>query len=148
MKNKIVLVIICIICFSVLNAQVPSKMSYQAVVRNNSNQLVSNQLVGMRISILQGSINGSAVYVETHSPQSNPNGLVSIEIGGGNSVTGSFATINWTNGPYFVKTETDPTGGSSYTISGTSQLLSVPYAMHSKTSDDAKRAKSLMYSGY
>lgn len=148
MKNKIVLVIICIICFSVLNAQMPNKMSYQAVVRNAGNQLVVNQNVGMRISILQGSISGTAVFVETHSPLTNLNGLVTLEVGGGNPVTGTFATINWANGPYFIKTETDPLGGSSYAISGTSQLLSVPYAMHSKTSDDAKRAKSLMYSGF
>jgi hypothetical protein len=68
------------------------------------------------------------------TPTSNANGLVSLEIGGGTVVSGNMATINWANGPYFIKTETDPTGGSSYTITGTSQLLSAPYALYAKTS--------------
>ena len=114
--------------------QVPEKMSYQAVVRNTTNNLVTNQPVGMQISILQGSATGTAVYVETQTPTSNANGLVSLEIGGGTIVSGNMATINWANGPYFIKTETDPTGGSSYTITGTSQLLSAPYALYAKTS--------------
>jgi hypothetical protein len=116
-------------------AQSPDKMSYQAVIRNSSNALVTNQPVGMRISILQGSSSGDAVYVETHSPTTNANGLASIEIGGGIVVSGTFSTINWANGPYFVKTETDPAGGTSYSIMGTSQLLSVPYALHAKNTD-------------
>ncbi|MFN5627818.1 MAG: hypothetical protein ACK48W_00905, partial [Bacteroidota bacterium] len=97
-------------------------MSYQAVIRDNSNALVTNQVVGMQISILQGSANGTAVYTETQTPTTNTNGLASIEIGSGNLVSGNFATINWANGPYFIKTETDPTGSTNYTITGTSQL--------------------------
>ncbi len=117
--------------FTFTFAQAPSKMSYQAVIRNSSNALVSNQPVGMRISILQGTANGTSVYVETQIPTTNDNGLVSIEIGGGSVVSGTFASINWANGPYFIKTETDPSGGTSYSITGTSQLLSVPYVFFS-----------------
>ncbi|MBS3777170.1 MAG: hypothetical protein KGY70_18385, partial [Bacteroidales bacterium] len=116
-------------------AQSPQKMSYQAVIRNSSNELVTNQDVGMRISILQGSASGTAVYVETRSPATNANGLVSIEIGSGTVVNGDFLAISWDNGPYFIQTETDPTGGTNYTISGTSQLLSVPYALHARTAE-------------
>ena len=112
-------------------AQAPNKMSYQAVIRNSSNVLVTNSAIGMRISILQTSATGAAVYVETQIPTTNANGLVSIEIGGGIVEMGGFSAINWANGPYFIKTETDPTGGTSYTITGTSQLLSVPYALFS-----------------
>lgn len=112
-------------------AQSPEKMSYQSVVRNSANALLVNTQVGMRISILQGSAEGSQVYTETQTPTTNANGLLSIEIGGG---TG-FAAINWANGPYFIKTEIDPTGGTNYTISGTTQLLSVPYALHAKTAE-------------
>ncbi len=114
-------------------AQAPDKMSYQAVIRNASNNLVVSSPVGMRISILQGTPTGTAEYVETQTPTSNVNGLVSIEVGTGTLVSGSFSTINWSAGPYFIKTETDPTGGTTYTITGTSQLLSVPYALHAKT---------------
>jgi len=116
-------------------AQSPQKMSYQCVVRNSSGALVANQAVGMKISILQGSATGTVVFSETYSPnpQTNANGLVTIEIGGGTTVTGSFSGINWASGPFFLKTETDPAGGTSYTITGTSQLLSVPYALYAKT---------------
>ncbi|MBM3917768.1 MAG: DUF1566 domain-containing protein [Sphingomonadales bacterium] len=109
-------------------------MSYQAVIRDNSNVLVVNSAVGMQISILQGSVNGAVVYVETQTPTSNTNGLVSIEIGAGTVVSGTFAAIDWVNGPFFIQTETDPTGGANYSIIGTSQLLSVPYALYAKTS--------------
>ena len=135
MKNiKKLIVATSLFIGSLAFAQAPEKMSYQAVVRNTTNNLVVSQSVGMQISILQGSSTGTAVYVETQTPTSNANGLVSLEIGGGTVVSGNMATINWANGPYFIKTETDPTGGSSYTITGTSQLLSAPYALYAKTS--------------
>ena len=112
-------------------AQAPQKMSYQAVIRNSSNALITSTPVGMQISILQGSPTGTAVYVETQTPSTNANGLVSLEIGTGTIVTGTFAGINWAAGPYFIKTETDPTGGTAYTIAGTNELMSVPYALFS-----------------
>jgi hypothetical protein len=133
--KKIITIYAAILITSSVFAQAPEKMSYQAIVRDGSNALVNNKSIGMRISILQGSATGTAVYVETQTPTSNANGLVSIEIGGGSIVTGSFSTMNWANGPYFIKTETDPNGGTNYTITGTSQLLSVPYALHAKTAE-------------
>lgn len=122
----------CLLTVSLL-AQAPQKMSYQAVIRQNNNQLVTNAPVGMQISILQGSASGSVVYAETHTPVSNANGLVSLEIGTGTIVSGTFAAIDWANGPFFIKMETDPTGGTNYTITGTTQLLSVPYALYAET---------------
>ncbi len=112
------------------NAQSPQKMSYQAIIRNASNNLITNSTVGMQISILQGSATGTLVYAETQTPTTNINGLATLEIGTGNIVSGTFANINWANGPYFIKTETDPTGGTNYTISGTTEFTSVPYALY------------------
>jgi hypothetical protein len=132
MKRVLTLTVSCLIAIAAL-AQSPEKMSYQAVIRNSGNQLVVNSTIGMRISILQSSVSGSSVYVETQKPKSNTNGLVTIEIGDGSVVSGTFASIDWSKGPYFIKTETDPTGGTNYTISGTSQLLSVPFALYAKT---------------
>ncbi len=129
MKKLFTLSMVILITISVL-AQPPQKMSYQVVIRNSNNELVTNHAIGMRISILQGSATGTVVYTETQTPTTNANGLVSIEIGGG----AGFDAINWSADTYFIKTETDPNGGTSYTITGTSQLLSVPYALYSKTS--------------
>lgn len=123
-------ILVAILLATCVFAQSPQKMSYQGVIHNANNNLVKNQLVGMKISILSGTTNGTPVYVETQSPTTNENGLISIEIGGGVIQTGTFAGINWANGTYFIKTETDPTGGTNYSITGTSQLLSVPYALY------------------
>jgi Chaperone of endosialidase/Collagen triple helix repeat (20 copies) len=128
---KVGLVMASLSILSTANAQAPQKMSYQAVVRNSNNELLASKTVGMRISILQGSATGTAVYVETQTPATNANGLASVEIGGGTVVTGTLAGINWAAGPYFIKTETDPSGGSNYSITGASQLMSVPYALFS-----------------
>ncbi|MDA3815926.1 MAG: FISUMP domain-containing protein [Prolixibacteraceae bacterium] len=133
--RKLFTILAAILSTASVFAQSPEKMSYQAVIRNSSDVLVTNQQVGMQISILQGSASGTAIYVETQTPTTNANGLVSIEIGAGTVVSGDFATIDWANDNYFIKTETDPAGGTSYSITGTSQLLSVPYALHAKTAE-------------
>ena len=150
MKNLITICAAILMTASVFlpqqsSAQSPEKMSYQAVVRDGSNNLVSSSAVGMQISILQGSSSGTAVYVETQVPISNANGLVSLKIGAGTILIGDFSTIDWANGPFFIKTETDPTGGSSYTITGTTQLLSVPYALYSENSGSRKKSKTMSY---
>jgi hypothetical protein len=132
---KIIYTLIAVLLLSATSfAQAPEKMSYQAVVRDAGGELVTGEAIGMRISILQTTATGTAVYVETHGPTSNTNGLVSVEIGTGTS-SDDFSTIDWSAGPYFIKTETDLTGGSSYTITGTSQLMSVPFALHAKVAE-------------
>ena len=132
-------ILMAVLFSSIIWAQAPEKMSYQAVIRDANNDLVKDRLVGMRISILQGSTTGTVVYVETQAPTSNANGLVSIEIGSGET-NDAFTGIDWSNGPYFIKTDTDPTGGTNYTITGTSQLLSVPFALHAKTAESSKES--------
>jgi hypothetical protein len=114
-------------------AQAPEQISYQAVVRDATNTIVANQVVGMRISVLQTTADGTAVYVETQTPITNANGLLSIYIGAGSAVTATFSVIDWSTGPYFIKIEIDPAGGAAYTTTGTSQLMSVPYALYAKT---------------
>ncbi|MFZ4543026.1 MAG: beta strand repeat-containing protein [Saprospiraceae bacterium] len=133
MKN--IIRISLLLCLSArLLAQAPEKINYQAIVRDANNVLVASTTIGMQITILQGSATGTAAYVEKQNPTTNVNGLVNVEIGTGMQVLGNFADIIWANGPYFLKTEIDPIGGSNYTITGTSQLLSVPYALYSKSS--------------
>lgn len=132
--KKIYIILTAFIISLTAYSQAPEKMSYQAVIRDASNSLVTSATVGMQISILEGSATGTAVYVETQTPTTNANGLVSLEIGSGTVVSGTFSAINWSTNSYYIKTETDLAGGTAYTIVGTSQLLSVPYALFAKSS--------------
>ena len=131
MKTKIYSILAGLLLTLSVFAQAPQKMSFQAVIRNSSNALVTSTVVGMKISVLQGSPTGTVAYSETQSPTTNANGLVSLQIGAGAVISGTFAGINWATGSYFIKTETDPTGGNAYSIIGTSELTSVPYALFS-----------------
>lgn len=128
MKKYIILVFTLLAAFCLL-AQPPQKMSYQAVVRDASGALVMNGLIGVRITILQNSPTGPVKFVETHTVVTNANGLATLEIGTGAPVTGTFPAINWATGPYFLKTETDPNGGTSYSVVTTSEIMSVPFAL-------------------
>jgi len=131
--RKLTLLSIAVMIAASLWAQSPERMSYQAILRGGNNLLITNQTVSMRISILQGSVVGTAVYVETHISATNESGVVTVEIGVGTVQQGSFAGINWGSGSYFLKTETSPNADTNYTIVGTSQMLSVAYALHAKT---------------
>ena len=106
-------------------------MSYQAVIRNTSGTLVTSTQIGIEINIRQGTPTGTIVYTETQTPTTNANGLVSIVIGGG----AGFSSIDWSAGLYFIESKTDIAGGTNYTITGTSQILSVPYALHAKSAE-------------
>ena len=130
--RKLFAFLVAVLLTASVFAQSPEKMSYQAVIRNSSDVLVTNTQIGMEINIRQGSVSGTVVYTETQTPTTNANGLVSIEIGGG---TG-FNAIDWSAGPYFIETKTAVVPPlTTYTITGTSQLLSVPYALHAKTAE-------------
>ena len=116
-------------------SQAPQSFQYQSVVRNAAGEIIANQAVGMRISLRQGTPLGSTVYQETHTPTSNAFGLVNLQVGMGTVVSGAFSAINWGAGPYFIEVELDPTGGTNYTVMGTSQLMSVPYALYAETTN-------------
>lgn len=130
MKNLFTL--FAIVISAIFMAQAPNLLSYQAVVRNAANQLVINQNVGIKFSILKSSATGTVVYAETQNSTTNSNGLFTTNIGSGTVISGSMASINWANDVYFIKSEIDLAGGSNYTITGTQQLLSVPYALNAK----------------
>lgn len=114
-----------------VTAQAPNSFKYQAVVRDAEGNIIKNQQVNLTISILQGSVNGSPVFEETHDSTTNAFGLVTLNIGAGNQT--GFKNIDWDAGPYFIKIEKDGV------LLGTSQLLSVPYAKHAEKSDTANQ---------
>ena len=113
-------------------AQAPQAFKYQAVARDGSGNLLSIKSVSFRISILKGTVSGTPVYTEQHNKTTNSFGLVDLEIGSGTSATGNFTTIEWGADRFFIKVEMDPTGGTAFQIMGTSQLMSVPYALYAK----------------
>jgi len=138
MKTKATLMMLWFFYMLTLNAlsQAPQGFNYQAVVRDDAGNIVGDQIVGIKISIMQGSVDGTVVYSETHSPTTNSFGLVTLEIGDGTVTFGNFTTIDWGSSTYFLKVELDATGGTTYTEMGTSQILSVPYALHSKKAEN------------
>ncbi|MDY6327796.1 MAG: hypothetical protein SPL47_10875, partial [Bacteroidales bacterium] len=136
MKKFYMIISIMLLTMFAAVAQAPERFSYQAVVRNANNSLVANANVGVRVSILQGGATGNSVYTETHTAGTNANGLLTVEIGGGNAQQGSFQSIDWGSGSYFLKTEVDPNGGSNYSITSVQQLMSVPYALYAKTASN------------
>ena len=134
LKSWLCVSIILLISSNLGFSQAPNFFSYQAVVRDASNELITSQAVGLRVSILQGAVDGSVVFAETHAPSTNLNGLFTVQVGSGTLVTGSFSGIDWALGPFYIKTEIDPQGASNYTIESASQLQSVPYALYANTS--------------
>lgn len=117
---------------NVVTAQAPAFINYQAAIRNSSGAIVSAQSVSVQFSILN-TINGSSQYTERHTATTDAQGMVNLKIGGGSVTSGSWAAISWGAGDKYLKVEVDPSGGSNYSLSGTSQLLSVPFALYANT---------------
>lgn len=116
-------------------SQSPQKINFQSVIRNNLGEVQSNKSVSIRVSILTGSINGSSVYSETHTKTTDANGIISLQIGNGSTLSGVFANIDWGSSPHFIKLEADFSGGNSYVLLGTQELMSVPYALYASKTD-------------
>ena len=132
LKSTTLILLVSLFSFCAL-AQSPQKMSYQAVVRDATNNLVLNTNVGVRVSLYAQVLDGDLTFAETHTVQTNDNGLLSLEIGAGVAELGTLAAVDWSTGPYFIKTEIDPNGGNDYSIEAISQMLSVPYALYAET---------------
>jgi hypothetical protein len=146
--KKLLFVLVAFATFSISTfCQSPGGFNYQAVVRNASNAIVSNQAVGLRMTLQQGTIGGATVYSETFAVITNTNGLVNVQIGSGSVLSGTFTTIDWANGPYFIETAVDATGGANYVVMGTSQLMSVPYALYAKTSGSTQNFEQVLVNG-
>jgi uncharacterized protein (TIGR02145 family) len=134
-KSMLLLVALFIFTSVTLMAQSPQKINFQSIVRNTSGVIFSNKTLSFKISILSDSIIGTQVYSETHSSTTDAIGLVSLQIGSGTALSGSFATINWGNASHFIKLEADFNGGNTYVTLGTQELMSVPYAMYASKTD-------------
>lgn len=129
MKNAILFLVLMAAAI-VTQAQAPNAIPYQAVARNAAGNLVANQNIAVRFSIRDGSAGGTIVYQERHTPTTNALGLFDVNVGQGSVLSGTFAGINWGSGAKFIQVELDPAGGTSYIDMGTSQMMSVPYALY------------------
>jgi len=127
--KRILTFLLCVVATAFAFAQAPQGMDFQSIIRDSKGNLVTNQAIGLRISILKGGVSGTSVYSETHNATTNNGGLVTVTIGKG-TTSDDFSTIDWGNGSYFMKTEVDITGGTNYTLSSTTQMMSVPYALY------------------
>ncbi len=145
MKKSLAILAI-LFCLQMGFSQSPQKMSYQAVVRNNSNTLMVNSQVGVRISIYylpSDPMMGRAVnvYIESQVATTNQNGLFSIAIGTGTAIYGNLSSVNWAVNEYYIRSEIDVSGTppyTNYTVRGSQQLMSVPYAFYANQSGGGK----------
>ncbi len=112
-------------------AQSPNLFNYQGVARSSTGAPLVSITIGMRLTIHDGSSTGTIVYQETQTPITNAFGLYNVAVGGGTVVSGTFSAINWGSGAKYLQVELDPAGGTAYTSIGSTQLLSVPYALYS-----------------
>lgn len=138
MKKTFLTFITSVALSASLWAQAPQAFNYQGVARDLSGTALATKNISVKASILDGSLTGTVVYAETHAIATNQFGLFSLAIGTGTVANGTFSTTNWASGNKYLKIEIDPNGGSSYTLSGTTQLLSVPYAMYAGKAGDSK----------
>jgi uncharacterized protein (TIGR02145 family) len=137
LSSKILLLVLSILflfTFS-LFGQAPQKINFQSIMRNSSGELIENKLVKLRFSIIEGHVNGSKVYIETHSKNTDASGLISLQIGTGTISNGVFSSINWGKAPYFMQLEADFSGGNNFVDLGTEELLSVPYSLYASKTD-------------
>ncbi len=114
-------------------AQTPQAFKYQTIIRDASGNVLADQTIGLEISILEDSNTGTSVYTETWTKTTNQFGLITLNIGEGTS-NDDFSSVDWGNHNYWIKIAVDETGGSTYSDIGTSQLLSVPYAIYANQS--------------
>jgi hypothetical protein len=133
MKKLLTIHVCLFLLISLTNAQAPQALNYQAVARTADGVIIPTQNIGVRFSILDANVTGTVLFSETHTTTTNPYGLFTLAIGKGTPVTSTFASINWASGTdKFLKVEIAPTGGNNYQLQGTTQLLSVPYALYSE----------------
>ena len=146
MKKTFSLVIAIALSLSIY-AQAPQSFAYQGIARNSLGNPIANQLIAIRASILDATSTGTSQYTETQSVTTNSLGLFSVSIGMGTVQSGAFSAVTWATGLKFMKVEFDPTGGTSYVLSGTQQILSVPYALNALNAKTYVAGTSIAVSG-
>ena len=137
MLKKLHLSLNLIIISAIIWSQAPHGFNYQAVIRDANNIILNSQSIALRFDIFQGNIGGNLAYSEMFLTSTSSSGMVNIQVGTG-ATNDDFTEIDWSNGPYFVETAINFLGGNPWLVMGSSQLMSVPYSLHSITADSVK----------
>lgn len=138
MKSILITLIFSLGLTFMVQAQAPESIKYQAAIRDKDGKAIVNSSVGVKISILKDSANGTATYTETFTVTTTASGIINIQLGKGTATNGIFSEIDWSTGSYFVELSLDLNGGSTYVLVGSTQLVSVPYSLHSKTTESSQ----------
>ena len=147
MKYTLLFILSALLLPLFITAQAPQSFKYQTVIRDASGQILVNQQISLRISIVAGGMEGEVKYTESHQVTTNSLGLIALNIGEGTVETGDWTAISWGSAEHFVRIELDAGGSTDYQLMGTSQLLSVPYALHAQTAENVPRTDGLLQVG-
>lgn len=131
-----------------LSLSAQDAISYQAVARNAEGKILSEQQIGVKVEILQGSTEGAAVYSETHEAETSPTGVVNLSIGNGAEPSGAFSDIDWGASTYFLKLSMDTEGGKEYLPVSTTQIMPVPVALYAKEAGNVRGSESFAMPRY
>jgi len=144
MKKQLFVLVLFALFAELLFAQAPQAFNYQAIARDGSGILLSDQDLGIRINLLQGGVDGPVVYSETHQVKSNHYGMINVIIGEGQVETGEFSSLNWGASSLYIMVEMDSRGGKNYEEMGTAALYSVPYALYAVKAGDIVRKPAIL----
>jgi uncharacterized protein (TIGR02145 family) len=133
--KKLISIIVWTVLPMMILAQAPGRISFQAIVRDENNDLMTDKNIGIEITITAGSESGHIVFHEVHEAVTNFLGIVNLEIGSGTIIYGNLALIKWNMGPFYIKTGIDPAGGTSYTLHSVSELTSVPFVFYANAAE-------------
>lgn len=133
MKNSIISILLLLLVSIVFAQAPPQALNYSAIAKGSNGQMLANKVIGLRFTILAGGMTGTVVYQETQMDTTGPSGVFNLAIGMGTVVQGAFASISWGSNTHFLKVELDENGGNNYFDVGTTQLLSVPYALYAES---------------
>ncbi|MEA3444045.1 MAG: FISUMP domain-containing protein [Bacteroidota bacterium] len=142
--KKTILFLTLLLSFGILYSQLPQAFKYQAIARDENDELIINQTVKIKLKILQSSTSGTIIFSEIHNILTNNFGLIDLEIGTGSIESGNFSAIDWSASAFFLRAEMDVTGGTNFSHMGTRQLLSVTYALYAETSGNTTQEQGII----
>jgi hypothetical protein len=145
MIKRYLSILFALLAFCSAHAQVPNGFNYSAVARNSQGNPIANSSISIQVNILKGSVTGNSVYLENHTISTDQFGLFNLVIGAGSVQSGNMQTIDWSADNYFLEIGMDVTGGNNFTLMGTTQFLSVPYAKYAESAGSVNQGTAFSH---